>query len=111
MYSLGALDVVIRHDDGAPTAGQSFKLTCIAILDGITGPPAIEWLSLNNSVLNRSSVAVENMVMVNDSTYDRTLVFSRVLTSHGGQYTCRATLDEASAAATTELSVQSACVK
>ena len=111
MYSLGAPNVVIRHDDGAPTAGQSFKLTCTAILDGITGPPAIEWLSLNNSVLNRSSVTVENMVMVNDSTYDRTLVFSRVLTSHGGKYTCRAVLGQASTVTSTKLSVQSACVK
>ena len=111
MCFLGALTVVIRHDDGAPTAGQSYNLTCTATLDGITGPPTIEWLSPSNStVSNSSSVTVENMVMVNDSVYDRTLVFSRVLTSHGGQYTCWATLDQASAVTSTKLSVQSVCV-
>ena len=49
--------------------------------------------------------------MVNYSTYDRTLVFSSLRTSHGGQYTCRAALGQVSAMASTELSVQSACVK
>ena len=49
--------------------------------------------------------------MVNDSAYDRTLVFSSLRTFHGGQYTCRAVLGQASAVASTELSVQSACVK
>ena len=112
MYFLGALTVFIRHDDGAPTVGQSFNLTCTAVLDSITEPPAIEWLGPNNNtVVDSSNVTVENIKMVNDSVYDRTLVFSRVLTSHGGQYTCRAVLGQASAVTTTELSVQSACVK
>ena len=112
MYFLGALTVVIRHDDGAPTAEQSFNLTCTGVLDGITGPPSIQWLGPNNNtVVNSSNVTVENIVMVNDSTYDRTLVFSRVVTSHGGQYSCRAVLGQASAVTTTEFSVQSACVK
>ena len=66
-------------------AGQSYNLTCTAVLDGSTGSPNIEWLGPNNSVLNSSNVTVKNIVMVNDSVYDRTLVFSRVLTSHGGQ--------------------------
>ena len=111
MYFQGAVTVVIRQDDDAPTAGQSYSLTCTAILNGITGPPIIEWLGPNNNtVVNSSSVTVENMVMVNDSTYDRTLVFSRILTSHGGQYTCQAVLGQASAVASTELSVQGVCV-
>ena len=49
--------------------------------------------------------------MVNDSAYDRTLVFSSLHTSHGGQYTCRAVLGGTSAMASTGISVQSACVK
>ena len=106
------LNVIINRDDGAPTAGQSYNLTCTVILNDITGPPTIEWLSPNNNpVPNSSNVTGENMTMVNNSTYGVTLVFSSLHTSHGGQYTCRAALDQASAAASTELLVQSACVK
>ena len=82
------------------------------MLGGATGSPAIEWLGPNNNpLLNSSIVTVENVVMVNDSAYDRTLVFSNLHTSHGGQYACRAVLGQLSAVASTELSVQSACVK
>ena len=90
-------------------AGQSYNLTCTAVLDGITGPPNIEWLGPNNSVLNSSNVTVENMVTVNESTFYSTLVFSSLhtCTSHGGQYTCWTTLGPASAVTSTEFLVQS----
>ena len=65
----------------------------------------------SNLVSNNTNVTMEDMVMVNDSVYDRTLVFSRVLTSHEGQYTCRAVLGRVFAMATTELLVQGVCVK
>ena len=108
-FSIGTLRVTIRRDAVALTAGHSYNLTCTVTLDGITGSPTIEWLDPNNNpVLNRSSVTVENMVIVNDSAYDRTLVFSSVLTSHGGQYNCRATLGQASAVTSAEILVQSA---
>ena len=109
---LGALRATITRDTGVLTAGQLYNLTCTAILDGTTGTPAIEWLGPNNNpVLNSSNVTVENMVMVNNSAYNRTLVFSRLRTSHGGQYTCRAVLGQASPMASTDISVQSAYVK
>ena len=105
---LGTLYVTFIRDAGAPTAGQSLNLTCTAILNGIIGSPTIDWLSPNNNpVSNSSIITVENMIMVNNSAYERTLVFSSVHTSHGGQYTCRAVLDQVSAMASTELSVKS----
>ena len=100
--------MTIRRDAVALTAGQSYNLTCTVILDGITGSPTIGWLDPNNNpVLNSTSVTVENIVMLNDSAYGRTLVFFTLLTSHGGQYNCQATLGQASAVTSTELSVQS----
>ena len=82
------------------------------MLGGATGSPAIEWLDSNGSpLLNSTNVTVESIVMVNDSAYNRTLTFSSLHTSHGGQYNCRAVLGGASAVTSTELSVQSACVK
>ena len=108
---LGALRVTITRDTGVLTAGQSHNLTCTAMLSGATGPPTIEWLGPNyNPLLNSSSTTVENVVMVNVSAYDRTLVFSSLHASHGGRYTCRAVLGQASAMDSTRISVQSACV-
>ena len=108
---VGALKVTFVRDAGAPTAEQSFNLTCTAILNDITGSPTIQWLDSNsNPISNNSNFTVENIIMVNDSAYERTLVFSSVHTSHAGQYTCRATLGEASAANSTELSVKSTYV-
>ena len=109
---LGTLKATIRHDAGAPTAGQSYNLTCTVTLNGTTGSPTIEWLNLkNNPLSNSSSVTVENVVIVNDSAYERTLAFSSLRTSHGGRYTCQATLGQVPSMASTDLSVQSACVK
>ena len=48
---------------------------------------------------------------VNDSAYDKTLVFSSLHTSHGGQYTCQAVLGPVSTMASIDILVQSAYVK
>ena len=107
--SIVALRVTIRRGAGPPTAGQAYNLTCTVTLDNVTGPATIVWLSPNGStVSNSSSVTVNNTI---DSVYEKTLVFSRLYTSHGGQYTCRAELDQVSAMASTELSIQSMYVK
>ena len=103
--------MTIRRDAHPLTAGQSYNLTCTVILDGITGSPTIEWLDPNNNPLLNSTGTVRNVVMVNDSAYHRTLIFSHLHTSHGGQYTCQTTLGQVSAMARAELLVQSACVK
>ena len=108
---LGALNVIFVRDAGAPTAGQSLNLTCTAILNDITGSPTMQWLDSNsNPISNNSNFTIENMIMVNNSAYGRTLVFSSVHTSHAGQYTCQADLDPASATNSTELSVKSTYV-
>ena len=110
--TIDILRASIRHNASPLTAGQSYSLTCTVTLDGITGSPTIEWLGPNyNPVSNSSSVTMEKVLMVNNSAYDRTLVFSGVLTSHGGQYTCQTVLDQVSAVASSELSVQSVYTK
>ena len=97
----------IRPDAGPPTAGESYNLTCTVTVNDTTEFPTIEWLAPNTSLLsNISSITVENMVMVNESTYERTLVFSSLRTSHGGQYTCQTVLGQVFAMTSTELSVQ-----
>ena len=110
--SIDTLRVVITHDAGSSTAGQAYNLTCTVTLDNVIGPATIVWLSPNGSkVSNSSNVTMKNRMMVNDSVYERTLMFSRLYTSDGGQYTCRADLDQVSAMASTELTVKSMYVK
>ena len=112
MLSTGTPRVTITRDLGFLLGGHSYNLTCNVILDDTTGSPTIEWLGPNtNPLSNISDVTVDNMVMVNDSAYERTLVFSSLHTSHGGQYACRATLGQASAMTSTVLRVQSVLVK
>ena len=111
-WTVGTLRVTIRRAAGALTVGQSYSLTCTITLDGIIGSPTIEWLGANNNpVSNSSSVTVENVVMVNDSAFESTLVFFSLHTSHGGQYICRAVLGRVSAMANRNLSVQSVCLQ
>ena len=105
------LNVIIKQNAGAPTAGQSFNLTCTVRLKNITGPPTIGWLVPSNPIFNSSSITLENNVTVNDTAYERALVFSSLHTSHGGQYTCQTTLSQISTMASTNISVQSAYVK
>ena len=107
-FFLGIPRVTIRHDADPPTAGESYNLTCTVTVNDTTEFPAIEWLGPNTSPLsNISSITVENMVMVNESAYERTMVFSSLRTSHGGQYTCQTVLGQVWAMTSTELSVQS----
>ena len=99
--------MAIRHDVGPPTAGQFYNLTCTVTLRNITGSPTVKWLDPNNNTVSNSSI----VTVVNDSAFEKTLVFSTLHTSYGGRYTCRADLDQASAMTSTELSVQSAYMK
>ncbi len=73
---------------GVPTAGQTYSLTCnvTEIIDGLTGSPAVEWLS--------SPVAVMDLgADVSGTSASQRITFNPLLTSHGREYTCRATLD------------------
>ena len=109
---VGTMRVTIRGSAGPLTAEQSYNLTCTVVLNGTTGSPTIKWLYPNNNpLLNSSSVTVDNMVIVNDTAYERTLLFSSLRTSHGGQYTCRAVLGQTSAMASTKILLQGAYVK
>ena len=85
------MDITISHDDGAFIAGQSYNLTCTVTLENAAGAPTVGWLGPNNNPLS-SGITVGDTVPVNCSTYTTTLHFTTLRTSHGGQYSCQATL-------------------
>jgi hypothetical protein len=82
--------------DGAPVAGQTFALLCRVVLpDGLPTRPSIAWYSPQGNVLmSEGELTVGNQQVIGSpsrvSTY--AIQFSPVLTSHGGTYTCRATV-------------------
>ena len=87
------MDITISHDDGAFIAGQSYNLTCTVTLENEAGAPTVEWLDPNNNTLSSGSdITVGDTVPVNCFTYTTTLHFTTLHTSHGGQYSCQATL-------------------
>ena len=102
------LDISISHDGGPFIAGQSYNLTCTVTLENATGVPTVEWLDPNNNPLSSgSNITVGKTVAVNCSTYITTLYFSSLYTSHGGQYSCQATLGAVNNTATTNITVLS----
>ena len=101
------LDIIISRG-AAASVGLSYNLTCTVTLEKITGFPAVKWLDPNNNPLHNSSrITVGDTVTVNCSTYTTTLLFTRLLTSQGGQYSCQATLGAVNNTAAVNVSVLS----
>ena len=104
------LDITIASDhDGSPfIAGLSYNLTCTVTLENAAGTPTVEWLNPNNNPLdNNSNITVGDTVTVNCSTYTTTLEFTTLHTSHGGQYSCQATIRASSNTAAVNITVPS----
>ena len=102
------LDISISRDTGPFIAGQSYNLTCTVILKNVTRTPTVEWLGHNNSPLrSNNDITAGDTVTVNCSTYITTLYFSTLFTSHGGQYSCRATLGDVNNTAVVNITVLS----
>ena len=87
------MDVIISHNGGPIIAGLSHNLTCTVTLENTADTPTVEWLDHNNNPLtNNGGITVGDTVAVNCTTYTTTLHFTTLHTSHGGQYSCQATL-------------------
>lgn len=83
-------------EEGVPMAGRTFTLLCRVVLpDGLTTQPQIAWLSpQGNTLTSEGEVTVGNQVVAGNPSRLTTYMvqFSPLLTSHGGMYTCLATL-------------------
>ena len=99
--------VSISPPGGTPTAGETFSLTCSVTLQD--GGPLTEDLIVQWEAPVDISMDDKIQVVTGDSTGTRTSVlqFTPVLTSHGGQYTCKATTTTGADMATATLTVQS----
>ena len=77
------------------TAGDMFILTCrVTVVEGLTVQPDVEWVdSGGNTVMSGVNDVTVGSVMRNGRESTLGLQFSPLHTSHGGQYTCGATIN------------------
>ena len=107
IHSSAPLPGVTISSTGAPTAGESFSLTCsVTLEDGgvLTEDLIVQWKAPVDTSMDR------NIAVVNDTSTDTstsTLQFTPVRTSHGGPYTCEATTTAGMDMATETLTVKS----
>ena len=101
--------VDISPPGGTPTAGETFSLTCsVTLEDGgpLTEDLTVQWEAPVDIYINSE---IQVVTGGNHSTGTRTteLQFTPVRTSHGGQYTCKATTTTGTDMAPVALTVQS----
>lgn len=81
-----APEVTINSAVSLPVAGDNHTLTCSAITDDyLVVSPTLIWISIEDTVDISQSMVVNGSALA--------LNFQPLRTSHGGSYTCEATLD------------------
>lgn len=74
----------------SPTAGQTHTLTCVSIVaEHLTERPVLEWLFID--VLN--DVIQSEQISSGSTVSNRMLTFAPLRTTHGGIYTCQASIN------------------
>ena len=76
---------------GNPLAGDVYSLTCTAteLIDGLTNSPTLQWLNGTGQPVTNGMLG--DAISTNTSV-TQTLTFNSLLTSDGGEYTCKAML-------------------
>ena len=81
------------HSSGASTAGQAHTLTCTAtVVENLVVEPTLEWLDTDRNIVGGNSITVGPPITTGTNT-TLTLTFDPLHTSHGGRYTCRASIN------------------
>ena len=68
-------------------AGQSLSLTCnVTVVEHLMVDPVLEWVDSSGNTLPAMDTVTSGVVST------RTMHFNPLLTSHGGRYSCRASI-------------------
>ena len=79
---------IIITPSGSPTAGQSYSLECS--ISGTSDSATFQWL--DGPTDNRTQLTSDGSRTVDSTSSVSQLQFSPLRASHGGQYTCQATV-------------------
>ena len=79
---------VVITSSGSPTAGQSYSLECS--VSGTSDSTTFQWLE--GPTDNKTQLTIDGSRTVSSTSSVIQLQFSPLRASHGGPYTCRATV-------------------
>ena len=80
-------------------------MTCVVTAE--SSPTAIEWMdSQGGTIVSGDGITLGDVTMEDNTTSSRSLQFSPLRTSHGGQYTCQATVDSEIMSGNVDVNVQ-----
>ena len=83
--------VVTTSSYGSTIAGSVYSLVCmVKVVDGLVVVPDVVWMKDGGVLVNGTNTTLTRTVSGGNSTLN--LTFNPLLTSHGGQYTCVATI-------------------
>ena len=83
--------VVTTSSYGSTIAGSVYSLVCmVKVVDGLVVVPDVVWMKDGGALVNGTNTTLTRTVSGGNSTLN--LTFNPLLTSHGGQYTCVATI-------------------
>ena len=82
---------VVTASSGSSIAGSVYSLVCtVKVVDGLVVVPNVVWMKDGRVLVNRTNTTQTRTVSGGNSTLN--LTFNPLLTSHGGQYICVATI-------------------
>ena len=83
--------VVTSSSYGSTIAGLVYSLQCmVKVVDGLVVVPDVVWMKDGGVLVNGTNTTLTRTMSGGNSTLN--LTFNPLLTSHGGQYTCVATI-------------------
>ena len=84
--------VVMVTSKGATTAGSTYTLVCqVSVVEDQVMDPDVVWLDSNGTAVSGMNITVGGQ-NIEGSVVTRNLTFSPLRTSHGGNYTCQASI-------------------
>ena len=80
-------------------------MTCVVTAE--SSPTAIEWMdSQGGTIMPGDGITLGDVTMEDNTTSSRSLQFSPLRTSHGGKYTCQATVESETMSGNVDVNVQ-----
>lgn len=83
---------VTSMTEGEAIAGQQYRLFCTVTFPlGLTNPITVQWYDSNGVVSSGNGITVGGVLM-SATNITSSITFNPLRTSHGGQFSCRATI-------------------